>query len=98
MPEETIFLTMFISGGAIIGIGTILWFLSAEKEDRLCRSRNFEWFRSAHSECIRGSRVSCPHCRGTRVHVRSLMQQTFMREHFCTTCGKTLYYSPEASA
>jgi hypothetical protein len=97
MSDNTIFFTIFIGVGAIICIPVILWFLSTEAEDRLRRSRNFDWFRSVHSECIRGSQISCPHCRGTRIHVRSLMQQTFMREHFCTTCGKTLYYSPEAT-
>jgi hypothetical protein len=77
-------------------IATAVWqILRRDSDARFRRARNLDWFRSAHSNCIQGPRVSCPHCRGTRIHVRSLMQQTFMREHFCTTCGKALYYSPE---
>ncbi len=34
-------------------------------------------------------------CNNERIHVRALMNRTFHREHFCTQCGKTLYYSPE---
>jgi hypothetical protein len=78
-------------------ITTIIWqFLRQASDARFRRGRNFDWFRSTHSNCIQGSRISCPHCHGTRIHVRGLMQRTFMREHFCTTCGKALYYSPEA--
>jgi hypothetical protein len=97
MSDLTIFATIISFVAFISIVGITLWRQDAA-EERLRRSRNFDWFRSTHSNCVQGSRVACPHCRGTRVHVRSLMQQTFMREHFCATCGKTLYYSPEASA
>jgi hypothetical protein len=59
---------------------------------------NFEWFKAAHPAQVRGSSVFCPGCGGNRIHARGLMQRTYMREHFCTTCGKTLYYSPENDA
>lgn len=55
----------------------------------------YEWYQSEHLEHVRGNRVSCFVCGNDRIHVRALMNRTFHREHFCTQCGNTLYYSPE---
>lgn len=55
----------------------------------------YEWYRSTHPTNVVGNRVSCFSCGNQRINVRALMNRTFHREHFCTQCGKTLYYSPE---
>ena len=57
----------------------------------------YDWYKSAHPEHVQGNRVSCFSCGNARINVRALMNRTFHREHFCTQCGKTLYYSPEQS-
>jgi len=57
----------------------------------------YEWYKSEYSEHVQGNKVSCFSCGNPRIHARALMNRTFHREHFCTQCGKTLYYSPEQS-
>lgn len=58
-------------------------------------AKDFEWYKSSYPKNLSGGRVSCYNCGGSRIHVRALMQKTYMREHFCTQCGTPLYYSPE---
>ena len=55
----------------------------------------YEWYKAEHPEQVQVNRVACFVCGNERIHVRALMNRTFHREHFCTQCGKTLYYSPE---
>lgn len=57
--------------------------------------RNFEWYKRTYPESCERRRVACTSCEGTHIRVRGLMQHSYTREHFCGTCGKTLYYSPE---
>ncbi len=57
----------------------------------------YAWYKSEYPEHVQGHKVSCFSCGNTRINVRALMNRTFHREHFCTQCGKTLYYSPEQS-
>ena len=59
------------------------------------RAQNFYWFAGRHPDCVQHGRVACPSCGGSRINARGLMQRTYMREHFCVTCGHTLYYSRE---
>lgn len=59
------------------------------------RQQDFHWFAGRHPDCLQPGRVACPCCGGSRINARGLMQQTYMREHFCVTCGHTLYYSRE---
>ena len=57
----------------------------------------YEWYKSEHPDHVEGNKISCFSCGNARINVRALMNRTFHREHFCTQCGKTLYYSPEQS-
>lgn len=57
--------------------------------------KNYEWYKSTHPQLVKNNRVSCFRCNHNRIHVRGLMQRTYVREHFCVQCGETLYYSPE---
>lgn len=41
--------------------------------------------------------VTCNRCGSHKISARGLMQHTYHREHFCTQCGTTLYYSPEGA-
>jgi uncharacterized paraquat-inducible protein A len=59
------------------------------------RKYNFNWYRETFPTRVQGGRVSCYECGGDRIHARALMRNAYTREHFCTACGKTLYYSPE---
>ncbi len=59
------------------------------------KSMNYEWYKSTYPDQVKGNRVSCFVCGNEKIHARALMRRTFLREHFCIQCGKTLYYSPE---
>lgn len=56
---------------------------------------NFYWYAEKYPHCYRNKRVSCVHCGCDRVHVRNMMNGWYLREHVCTQCGETLYWSPE---
>ena len=68
-----------------------------ERRRRLRRlaDQDYGWYRSEHPELVTADGVKCLNCGGTRIHVRHLMQRTFLRKHFCSQCGTTLYYSHE---
>lgn len=55
----------------------------------------YEWYKNENPNCVGNNYVSCSSCGGKRINVRALMNKSFHREHFCTQCGKTLYYSEE---
>lgn len=57
--------------------------------------KNYQWYRQQYPESILGKKVLCNSCGSDSVRVRGLMQQTYMREHFCGRCGQVLYFSPE---
>jgi hypothetical protein len=97
--NEDILLPIFLSIAAVLVL-LLIYFTIAQVVDvfrkvALYKKRTFAWYRTNYPDQIRGSKVSCYECGGERIHVRELMNQTFTREHFCTACGKTLYYSPE---
>jgi hypothetical protein len=75
----------------VIGVSWWQHFLAQNRR----RQQNFRWFAERHPQCVTQGRVSCSHCGGSRINARGLMRHTYMREHFCVTCGQTLYYSPE---
>lgn len=71
--------------------------LASIKQRALFKTKTFAWYKVEHADHVKKGSISCFSCGGTRVHVRALMNHTYHREHFCTQCGKTLYYSPEQS-
>lgn len=85
---------------AFIGVGSLIgWIrLSAIRRVRRLAQMSYDWYRKTYPSLVSGSGVKCHQCGGGRIHVRGLMQHTYLREHFCTQCGTTLYYSPEARA
>ncbi|BEU96354.1 hypothetical protein ACDW_20590 [Acidovorax sp. DW039] len=61
------------------------------------KKMTYEWYKNEHPEHIQNNKVYCFSCGGQKINARALMNHTYHREHFCTQCGKTLYYSPEQS-
>jgi hypothetical protein len=81
-------------GGMFVLIPVAIAFYWLKQLGRF-QKMTYEWYKTAHPEQVQGNRISCLVCGNDRIHVRALMNRTFHREHFCTQCGKTLYYSPE---
>ncbi|HEX6993748.1 MAG TPA: hypothetical protein VF339_06330 [Gammaproteobacteria bacterium] len=99
----SLFLLAGIATGnvAFAGFGGLFLFLTiagirkAFKQISAFQKMTYEWYKSEHPEHVHRNGVSCFSCGNARIHVRALMNRTYHREHFCTRCGKTLYYSPE---
>ena len=87
--------------GTLWTAGIMVWLWRTHEKlyatKKLGKERNFDWYRATYSSHFHNGRVTCHKCGGDRIHSRSLLRHTFTREHFCTQCGETLYYSPEAS-
>jgi hypothetical protein len=92
-----IFSDLFKLFPVIIGSLFVLIIYVNLKRQAHFRKMNYKKYITENPQCLGNGRVSCCHCGGKQVHVRNLMNRTFFREHFCTQCGKTLYYSPERS-
>jgi len=60
------------------------------------RARDFAWFKATHPGSVTRDGVICPKCACPKIHVRGVMNRSYMRAHACTRCGETLYYSREA--
>lgn len=58
-------------------------------------AKTFEKYKRDNPKCFSGRKVSCNNCGGSRIIVRGLLNHTYHREHFCSQCGKVLYYTPE---
>lgn len=99
----TVFLALFSIDGSAAGFGIFLLFFgllsfitfSNIRRDSKFKAKNYAWYRKAYPAAYRDKRITCHSCDSDRVHTRNLMNQTFMREHFCSQCGQTLFYSPE---
>ncbi len=81
----------FIIIPSVICIFSIKQLNQIEKKD-------FFWYKSSYPNCVNGTRVSCFQCGNSIVYTRtsSLAQNAALaqfREHYCSACGKTLYYS-----
>lgn len=84
----------FVIGSGFLGLGTYNLVTTWRRISKF-QTQTYEWYRAQNPSHAHGGGVSCKKCGGTRIHARGLMQHTYTREHFCTQCGTTLYYSPE---
>ena len=80
-------------GSAFIGIATSS-LISVIGKDRKYRTRTYAWYRATYPDKIGHNRLHCFKCDSDRIHVHG-GNQTMHREHLCTQCGTTLFYSPE---
>lgn len=88
-------LTM-LGGIMFFFVGLFIMITNLKQLSRFQR-KTYEWYKKEHHQHFQGNNVSCYACGSPRINARALMNRTFHREHFCTQCGKTLYYSREQS-
>lgn len=69
--------------------------IKSYRQNSKFQKNTYAYYCSTYPNYAKHSSVSCAWCGNSRIHVRALMNRTFHREHFCTQCGKVLYYSPE---
>ncbi len=58
-------------------------------------SKNFDWYKRQHPQCVRDGRVKCHKCGSGHMGTERLMNHSYLRGHICRQCGTTLYYSRE---
>jgi len=81
--------------GLIFVIAGLVNMVTSVRRINKFQKKTYQWYKSTHPLNIDGNRVTCFSCGGGRIHVRSLMNHTYHRDHFCGDCGTTLYFSPE---
>jgi hypothetical protein len=65
-------------GGMFVLIPTVIaayWLKQLSRFQKM----TYAWYKSAHSEQVKGNRVACFVCGNDRIHVRGLMNRTFHR-------------------
>jgi len=59
-------------------------------------AKNYEWYKKTYPQHVApDGRIKCFNCGSTRIHAHKRMNHSYVRDHFCTQCGTTLYHSPE---
>ncbi len=92
--------TLFAIGLAIV------YFISQAREQKReareqaeywqkIRAMDYVWYVGEHPACKTGNSVLCFACGSNNLRVERLMQQTYLRKHYCGRCGTSLYYSTE---
>lgn len=83
---------MFFAGVLIF---LLISFFIKRTEINSYRKKDFNWYKISHPEAFKGNRITCYGCGNGRIHTRPLKKRRYTKIHFCTQCGKNLYYSPE---
>jgi hypothetical protein len=90
--DSSVMLTIL---GVIFVIAGLVNMVTSVRRINKFQKKTYQWYKATHPLNIDGNRVTCFSCGGGRIHVRSLMNHTYHRDHFCGDCGTTLYFSPE---
>ncbi len=81
----------------IIPIPFVIIFISviilSVQDNNKKEKQNYENYKKSYPNNVKGHLVSCHICGNPRIFIRSLSYNSVFREHFCTQCGKTLYYT-----
>lgn len=56
---------------------------------------DFLWYRQEFPELVKDGRIACYRCHGKDIGVERKMNNSYVRSHYCRSCGTTLYYSRE---
>lgn len=56
---------------------------------------NYSWYLKSHPKNVLNGKVSCHSCASQEIGVERMMQQTYLRRHYCRRCGTNIYYSAE---
>lgn len=81
-------------GAAFLVMGTYVMLTGVRRINRF-QKKTYLWYKATYPLNVDGNRVTCFSCGSGRINVRSLMNHTYHRDHFCTQCGTSLYFSPE---
>lgn len=55
--------------------------------------RTYEWYKAKYPKNVQEDIITCFTCENNLVESRPLLDNIFQYEHYCTECGKTLFYS-----
>lgn len=91
ISKGTGILVIFFALGGSIGIFNAI---NRHKRLQALREQSFEWYKQQNPTLVQYGRVSCS-CGCSKIMIQHLMNQTYLRKHYCSACGKTLYYTRE---
>ncbi len=83
-----------IAFACAVGFAGLVVFFKIRRWSHM-NAKNYDWYRQSYPNACRSDHVVCHKCQSHRIQAKNVMQQMYMREHFCGQCGETLYYSPE---
>lgn len=89
--KDTLFYVLFCGIFAVGIFIAVRNFLDVAAKKR----QNFEWFKQTYPDNVKGTPITCRSCGGENIGTERLMNKTFVRRHFCRTCGTDQYYTPE---
>lgn len=73
-------------------IAYVAWFIQGQRN---VQRFDFLWYRQEFPELVKDGRVACYRCHSKDTGVERKMNHSYVRSHFCRSCGTTLYYSRE---
>lgn len=69
--------------------------VAAYKVQRDAKRYDFHWYQQEFPDLVKDDRVACYQCRSKHLGVERKMNHSYVRSHYCRSCGTTLYYSKE---
>ena len=85
---ESFILLLLVCAVAYKGIS---WYLAVRRMKRY----NYQWYKAEFPGLVSDKSVKCYQCGSTSIGTERVMQRTYMRTHFCRSCGTKLYFTPE---
>lgn len=79
----------FIIGLSFIVLPGTICIFSIKRLTQI-EKQDFFWYKSNYPNYVNNTHVSCFQCGNNIVYTRT---NNSIREHYCSACGKTLYYS-----
>lgn len=83
----------FLSLGIMLLIIPLSLIQNQLKQLSKSEMRTYEWYKAKYPKNVQEDIITCFTCENNLIESRPLLDNIFQYEHYCTECGKTLFYS-----
>lgn len=83
----------FLSLGIMLLIIPLSLIQNQMKQLSRIEVRTYEWYKTKYPKNVEEGFVTCFTCENNLIESRPFTDGFFQYEHYCTECGKTLFYS-----